>query len=472
MSLRKVACIAVQPVRVDIPAVRLSGPSPFAGCAIGGPGLLYLNAEVEPCVGVNPLTIGTGRANLIAVWQQDRWSNGGAHGLVAGYTFDNGRTWGSTPLPFSACAAGGPGFQRATDPWLSFGPDGTAYTAGLLLTSPTAFIPKNAIAAAASSDGGRTWRNTSIIKADGGRFRNDKETVTADPARPGTAYVVWHRVDLANRTGPTWFAATNDGGGTWSEARIIFDPGQGNQTIGNQIVIDPRTGVLYNFCNWIIRDCNDRNFGANVACLRSRDGGRTWSAPRIIAEMAPVGVSDPNNGLPIRTGAAIPEPAVDPQSGNLYVVWEDARFSGGEFDEVAMAKSADGGKHWSKPARINKPAGRPAFTPMVRVNSRGVVGVAYYDFRNLTAEVTTLPTDYWLAVSTDNGESFNREVHLAGPFNLLSAPLVANGFFLGDYQGLVPIGTSFTSVFVQANIGDKQNPTDVFAATVDPHRMA
>ncbi|MGE5597879.1 MAG: exo-alpha-sialidase [Bacteroidota bacterium] len=461
------ACNSGQSDRLDIPAVRLSGPSPFAGCAVGGPGLGYPNAEVETCVDANPLTIGTGRVNLIAVWQQDRWSNGGARGLVAGYSFDNGRTWDSTPLPFSACA-GGLRFERASDPWVSFGPDGTAFAAGLLFSGPAAVARQRAIAAATSSDGGVTWRNVRIIKIDGERFFDDKGTVTADPARAGTAYVVWHRVDLADRTGPTWFAATEDGGRTWSEAQVIFDPGKGNQTIGNQIVIDPCTGVLYNFCNWIIRNCRDRNFGANAAFQCSLDGGRTWSAPRIIAEMRPVGVVDPNTDLPIRTGVAIPEPAIDPLRGTLYVVWEDARFSGGKFDEIALIESADGGKHWTEPARVNRPTGRPAFTPMVRVNYRGVVGVTYYDFRNLTTEVTTLPTDYWLAESADQGESFSREAHLAGPFDLLSAPLVSNGFFLGDYQGLVPVGASFTSVFVQANTGDKLNPTDVFAATVDP----
>jgi hypothetical protein len=33
----------------------------------------------------------------------------------------------------------------------------------------------------------------------------------------------------------------------WSKPRVIFDPGVNNRTIGNQIVVDPRTGTLYNF---------------------------------------------------------------------------------------------------------------------------------------------------------------------------------------------------------------------------------
>src|SRR6266852_4921690 len=67
-----------------------SGPSPFASCTIGGPGTNYVNAEVEPWVDINP----TNSSNLVGVFQQDRWSNGGAHGLVATFSSDGGATWG------------------------------------------------------------------------------------------------------------------------------------------------------------------------------------------------------------------------------------------------------------------------------------------------------------------------------------------------------------------------------------------
>src|SRR5690242_1809520 len=66
---------------------RLSGPSPYASCTTPSGGeVLYPNAEVEPDVSANPAR----PANLIAVWQQDRWSGGGARGLMAGYTFNGG----------------------------------------------------------------------------------------------------------------------------------------------------------------------------------------------------------------------------------------------------------------------------------------------------------------------------------------------------------------------------------------------
>ena len=39
----------------------------------------YKDTEVEPLVAVNP----TNPDNVIGVYQEDRWSDGGAHGLVA-----------------------------------------------------------------------------------------------------------------------------------------------------------------------------------------------------------------------------------------------------------------------------------------------------------------------------------------------------------------------------------------------------
>ncbi len=449
--------------------ILVSSPSPYATCTIGGSGTNFVNAEVEPYVAVNPAN----PMNIIGVWQQDRWSNGGAHGLVAGFSSDGGKTWGETPLPFSACASG-LGYERASDPWISIGPDGTAYTVSISFNQSN---NSNAVAAAISRDGGKTWHNLSVIIADNEptfQFFNDKEAVTADPVLAGIAYVVWDRLESPNANpdaelhtaafrGPALFSKTMNGGLTWSSPKVIVDTPSRQQTIGNQIVVDPRTGTLYDFFDLISPPFNVTAF--KVAFVKSTDGGDTWTKPHIIADLRTVFVKDPNTGQEIRTGDIIPEPAIDPANGQLYVVWQDSRFNGGQFDEIALSTSTDGGATWSAPIRVNTPTGRPAFTPSVRVNASGVVGVTYYDFRSLTTETTTLPTDYWFTTSTDHGKSFDNEMHLAGPFDMLTAPF-ARGFFVGDYEGLATNGTKFAPFFVQANSGNTSNRTDVFTTTV------
>jgi hypothetical protein len=463
------------------PLTLVSGPSPFAGCTIGGPGTNYVNAEVEPWVAVSPVN----SQNIIGVWQQDRWSNGGAHGLVAGASFDGGATWHETPQPFSACA-GGLGYERASDPWVSIGPAmnpatqpfGIAYSVSISFNQSN---NNNAVAAATSTDGGLTWKNLSVLIADNApnfQFFNDKESVTADPVKPGVAYAVWDRLESPNANpdaelhtaafrGPALFSKTTNGGLTWSSPQVIVNTPSRQQTIGNEIIVDPRTGALYDFFDLIRPPFNVTAF--KVAFVKSTDGGATWTKPQVIADLRTAFVNDPNTGQAIRTGDIIPEAAIDPATGRLYVVWQDSRFTGGRFDEVALSTSANGGASWSAPIQVNTntPSNRPGFTPSVHVNSNGTVGVTFYDFRNLTTQTTTLPTDYWFVSSTNNGASFGNEAHIAGPFDMLTAPF-ARGFFVGDYEGIDVAGTAFHPFFVQANSGNTSNRTDVFTTAVTP----
>ncbi|MDS0861452.1 glycoside hydrolase [Burkholderia pseudomultivorans] len=450
--------------------VTVSGPSPFAACTIGGPGTNYVNAEVEPWLAVNPANPN----NMIGVWQQDRWSNGGAHGLVAGYSFDAGATWARTPQPFSACAPGGLAYERASDPWVSFGPDGTAYSVSISFNQSN---NSNAVAASVSTDGGQTWSSPALLIANNEpttQFFNDKESVTANPVKAGTAYAVWDRLELPNGNpyanlhtkayrGPTLFSKTVDGGKTWSTAKVIVNVPSRQQTIGNQIVVDPKSGTLYDFFD-LIQPPFSKAAG-KVAFIKSTDDGASWTKPQVIAALQTVGVTDPNTGEPIRTGDIIPEPAIDPASGQLYVVWQDSRFNGGQYDEIAVSTSKDGGASWSAPMQVNTPTGRPAFNPSVRVDNTGAVMVTYYDFRDLLAgNTTTLPTGFWRKISHDGGATFADERRVGGPFDMKLAPY-AEGYFIGDYQGLdVLPSSSFHPFFVQTNAGNLTNRTDVFFA--------
>ena len=77
--------------------VRVSGPSPFLGCTFGGTptSVNFPNAEVEPSVATDQHR----PDRVVGAWQQDRWNDGGAHGLMAGFSTDGGRTFGTVPWP-------------------------------------------------------------------------------------------------------------------------------------------------------------------------------------------------------------------------------------------------------------------------------------------------------------------------------------------------------------------------------------
>ena len=444
--------------------VRVSGQSTFApGCE--GPasgGTPHINSEVEPYVAVNP----TNANNLIAVWQQDRMNNGGARGLGGAVSFDGGGTWTRISVPFSRCsggnAANGGDYQRATDPWISFSPDGTAYQSALAFSGASFGAGSaNAITVSRSTDGGLVWSNPVTLIRDGSGFFNDKEAITADPTDARHVYVVWDRLVAGNGGGPTWFARTTDGGATWEAARPIRDPGPGNQTIGNVIVVLP-DGTLVNAFNELVGDPTT----ATIRIIRSTDKGATWSAPITVAALQAVGVVDADSGFVIRDASLLPAVAVG-KNGSLAMVWQDARFSGGARDAIAFSRSVDGGLTWSAPVRINGNPAVPAFIPTVAIHDDGTIGITYYDLRNNTPDPATLPADYWLVTSTSPDAVHWREQHLSGPFDYGEAPLASGALFLGDYMGLATVGTYFVPVF-GVTTGNTTNRADMLAALMRP----
>jgi hypothetical protein len=463
------------------PLTLISGPSPFPSCNIGPGATNYLNAEVEPWVAVNP----NNPDNIIGVYQQDRWSDGGGRGLVASVTHDGGASWSRSWAPFTFCSGGtvgnGGDFERASDPWVTFAPNGDAYQIALNFNGSDF---DNAITVSKSANGGDTWSPlTTLTREDGAATLSfvDKESITADPFDSNYVYAVWDRgrlpTDRANINalhafsfrGDIWFSRTTNGGASWEPARAIFAPRANRFSIGNQIVVLPN-GDLVDVM-FLGHGSGNQRGGWDVAVVRSTDRGVTWSSPIIVSSVQAVGVTDPETGEGVRTGDIIPDIAVDYASGALYAVWQDGRFSepppGHAYAGIALSKSTDGGFTWSSPVQVNQRPDVQAFTAAVEVANDGTVGVTYYDFRNNTSDPDTLPTDYFIVHSHDGGATFGDEAHLGGPFDMKTAPR-AGGFFVGDYEGLATSGNTFVPVFVQANSGNTTNRTDVFETTASP----
>jgi hypothetical protein len=467
-----------------------SGLSPFPpGC--GGPGealsssVNYQNAEVETHVAVNP----TNASNVVAFWQQDRWNDGGSHGNLAGYSSNGGLTWGRSAPAFSRCAGGTGntgGYERATDPWLSFSPNGRLHAITIGFDNST---PRNAILAAFSDDGGATWSTPRIVRFDNpralGNNFNDKETITADPFNSSLVYATWQRIvspsPRASQPGydnafswysEAYFARSTNAGQSWEPARAIFtERGRHVQTIGNQVEVLP-DGTLINGFNLIHSITNrDKSRGYTVALVRSPDKGETWSNPITVNRLFVDDVTDPDTGHDVRTGDIIPDWAVDRSSnaatrGNVYVVWMDRRFTDGDHNDILLARSTDGGLTWEDPVVADRaPRGVDAFTAMVDVDAQGRVAVSYYDFRNDAADDGALSTDFWVTHSHDGGVTFSDESRLTPTsFDMRTAP-DALGYFVGDYTGLDHFGTTFHPTWVGANDGNLANRTDVFHRT-------
>ena len=483
------------------PLVQVSGTSAFIGCAADSTasqsGTVYLNSEVEPWLDVNR----TNANNLVGIWQQDRWSNGGARGLVAGVSMNGGTSWQQVVIPkITVCsggtAANGGGYQRATDPWVSFGPTGIVYQLSLSFNDVappfTSSDFDHALLASRSLDGGLTWGDPVVVIRDTApTVFNDKQSITADSTNPNYVYAVWDRLVFpgserasvaasfrtSSYTGPAWFARSTNAGVAWEAPRPIADPGHLDQTIANQIVVQPN-GTLVD----LFAEFNNENAkklrGWTVRVLRSTDKGTTWSGPYLVDRLGTIGITDPETGDDVRTGDIIPDVAVNRTNGNLYAVWQDARVNAGAADAVAFSQSLDGGLTWSAPVKVNQtstaiPIGnQQAFTASVEVADDGTIGVTYYDFRNNTADPTTLPTDYFAVhchptTPTACASAVNwigSENKLSGAsFDMRRAP-DAGGFFTGDYEGLAATA-SFLTFFSQSHGND---PASTFFRRVGP----
>ena len=483
---------------------------PYANCVGVGAGPQfgaenYPNTEPEVWLAKNPANPN----NFVGTMQQDRWNDGGAKGLTASWSFNDGLHWGETPLPFSLCAApfyGGAVLptERASDPANDFGPDGKAYAISISFDENTF---KNGVGAATSSDGGVTWQNQKFIdfNADVGPLTafDDKEWITADPSVAGFAYAVWDQLrfniaptcprkptsdELGHRgfaaathtaapattadpvicfTGPAMFSRTVDGGLTWSPPTPIVSTPPAEQTIANQIVVDPRNGRLYDFYEYLLAS------GAlQIRMVFSDDQGLTWSPQQIVVpDHNPVGIHDPQTGAPARTGDIIPVPAIDRSSGQLYIAFQDTRFNTNGEDDVLFSTSVAGGLTgtWTVPQRVNLPSDRAGFTPGIKVNDLGQLGIDYYSLDHPQLGPDVWPVDRFIRISTGPALvstptpgsqptasiGFTTPTHDGGPFNMLAAPN-AGGYFVGDYEGMAidRDGKSFHSFFASTNCDD------------------
>lgn len=440
----------------------------------------YADAEVEPWIAAS------GGGNFIGAFQQDRWSDGGSNGLtVAVYSATSG-SWhlAATQPKFSICegaSSGTPEYrQRATDPWVSVSPNGTAYiiSDSFDATGP-GFGGPSTILISRSTDGGNNWGDPVSVEYDAGAgVLNDKESITADPTNSNFAYAVWDRLqnpslnasfDAFNHTfafrGPTMFSSTSDGGKTWSQGHVIFDPGEYNQTIGNQIVVEP-DGTLVDLFDLINNEHGARSPKAfttfQTAVITSHDHGATWSAPTIVGDIVDTPITT-LDGQPIRTGDILPEVAVDPKSGTLYAAWQSAAT-------IVESQSTNGGANWSTPVTVSKSGKAQAFTASVTVAKNGTVGITYYDLRNATTAVPDY-TDTWLVTCSSSCTSAGSwaEVQLdnTGGFKMKTAPRTGSGYFVGDYESIAPNGAGgFRPLWVMAQPKATNGPTDAFSSTV------
>ena len=371
------------------------------------------DTQIEPDIAVDP----NNPNDVVAVFQQGRFPGGGSVDPGWAASLDGGKSWATGNLPKLTKAVGGP-FDRASDPAVAFGPDGSVYACTLVFNSGD---NRNGVAVQRSDDGGITWKKPVFAQDDmtGG---DDKNWITVDtyPSSPhvGRIYIAW---DLFKGQGqPIVMRWSDDRGVTWSALKKVSPPT--DLAVGARPVVQPNGDLT------IVYEAFSG--GATIVSQTSHDGGANFDGPVTVAtDMA----SDPPDQ---RAGSDLPSVAVDPTNGIIDVVWGDTRFRSDGLMDAVISRSKDGGQTWGSVARVSQDPvddHLDHLTPAVDANS-GFVHVTYLT-RSKAGGVFSMSLNLRYIASADNGKTFGGEL-VVGPTIKLKWSAVAGGHFLGDYMGV------------------------------------
>jgi hypothetical protein len=390
--------------------------------------------ESEEAVAVNP----TDPRNVVIVTN----IAGSGAGMFEAVSFDGGATW--TKHLIATGALGDPLGSACCDPSLSFDQYGNLFMTYLYLSGNT--VP-TLIPVALSTDGGVTFTVIANIASSAkrnaptgderGLFRFvDQPTITTG------ANEVWL---VFNGGGPiiATGAPVNGFGkvGSFMTAEVV--PGTNNCTYGD-VAIGPQ-GQVMNVCtltetgegggtlrvNVDPDGVGPQGFGQSVSVIDTHIGGFHFIPAQVDRSI------DAEPGLAWdRTGG--------PYTGRVYLVYTFERSNGTNDTDIFVRFSDDQGATWSSPVRVNDDTTTNSqFLPKISLDqTTGNLAVIWYDARNDLGtggpgDTNGVPNDdaqLWGAFSTDGGQTFTKNIQIsAGTSNSHDS---GNHIDYGDYTGL------------------------------------
>jgi hypothetical protein len=304
------------------------------------------------------------------------------------------------------------------DPACAFGTAGEAYFAELQEAKDADGHQRGHTFIYVSRDGGATWGLPRRLR------QADREYITVDDTngpRRGRVYVNAamstrsyeddpSHSDYHDESNGFGLLVSGDRGATF-ELETLLNPAPTGWTFadGNGIVMP--NGTYAAIVPVVPRsDDGSRTFHVAIDFVTSSNGGETFTkAVTIRNAVEPSG--------PLLTTTWIPSLAVDqsagPFHGRLYVVWAE-QIDG--RSQIFIAYSSDNGSQWSAPVTVNDDVVRSNGTgpddsePIVAVNSRGIVGVTWYDRRDSWDDLGSYER---FSASLDGGETFLPSVRVA-----------------------------------------------------------
>jgi hypothetical protein len=287
------------------------------------------------------------------------------------FSNDGGKTWCCTATDPSHLGTLIPGVEHLTggqydaggDPAVAFDSRGTVYYAGLGFNRTSAPNTVTVSRGTFAGNGALTWSAPTFINpTTSPTILNDKEWIAVDhnPASPfrDRVYVTWTRYLFNPNNGsyvqsPIAFVSSSDGGRTFTAPKLIS--GNVLYSQGSRPVVGP-DGALYVFWDGSTRLASTDS----TYMVKSSDGGATWSAPKAIAPLVDIA---PLHDTAFRVNSFPAAAAAG--NGDLYATWTTETSAG---SVAVYSKSTNGGATWSAPARVfagatRTPIGYPVAQP-------------------------------------------------------------------------------------------------------------
>jgi hypothetical protein len=385
------------------------------------------DTQVEPYIAIDP----NNAQHIVAVFQQGRFPDGGSVGPGYATSQDGGRTWVTDEFPGVTIDRGG-FWDRASDPWVAFGPDGQVYA---VLLAFQEIACDSGIVVIRSDDGGVTWNAPVDAQHDTScSFFNDKESIGVDvyPSSPhfGRVYVSWDRLSSGQ---PIVLKYSDDQGQTWSSLKTVSGSTSG---VGANVLVQPNGNVTDVYINL---------FNGFEVAQTSSNGGDTWGP------IVNIGLDQESSPFDQRVNCGLPAFAIDPVSGFLFVGWCDTRFRSDGLNDILVWKSANGGTTWTGPVKVNPDSSGSGQGHLnVGLAANNHVVHAFYLARKNNQGVWTDFVVQRYAHSENDGVSYTSEIAVGRKTDLNFAA-EAGGLFLGDYIGIAASATTAHPVWCRAS---------------------
>ena len=406
------------------------------------------DTQIEPSIAVNPAN----PLNVVTAYQEGRIADGGDATQGFATSFDGGATWIHGELPGLTTYPGQGGvFERASDAVVAFGPGNVVYANSLVFDMNTDNGLRSGMAVNVSKDGGRTWSKPVIIQDDQLGGLNDKNWIVVDNSNApghhlGRVYVVWDRVAPVVYD---YCDANCDQLSNWlpnlqTIPGAVF-PGQG---IGAYPMVLKSGGlgiVMESDFPGIpltppsIDEPEPGSNGSEVFTSAPAAGSTPYPAPLAFTPPLKIAVNGTAGTTAQRASDGLPASAVDPVSGAVYTVWDDARFRSDGVNDAVISKSTDEGMTWSAPTRVNPGSKTDKvnhYNVTVAVGTDGAVHVAYRQRDQSGASPLFSPTiDTYYQESRDGGKTWSAPLKVnTTPSNAYYDAFSRDGSFEGDYN--------------------------------------